>query len=160
MARRQQKKGAPRDRRAEVLDAARHLSFRKGYRGTTIQQIADRAGYSKRTVYLDFETKDALFMTICAEGGALILGALREIPADELPFEQLIDAFQELFIAFSRDHSEYFRMIFSEATPEIIANCSPAVRDEAARVEHEAIDEESLSSRSTSAQEFEVPDFE
>jgi len=140
MTRPSRRNGVARDRRAELLDAARDLFFKKGHRGTTIQQIAERAGYSKRTVYLDFETKDELFMTICAEGGELVLDALRAVPADALDIAGLIDAFQELFILFSREHSEYFRMIFSEATPEIIANCSPAVRERAARLEHDCID--------------------
>ncbi len=140
MTRTSRRNGVARDRRAELLDAARDLFFKKGHRGTTIQQIAERAGYSKRTVYLDFETKDELFMTICAEGGELVLAALRAVPADALDIAGIIDAFQELFILFSREHSEYFRMIFSEATPEIIANCSPAVRERAARLERDCID--------------------
>lgn len=130
---------APRDRRLEVLEAARALFFQQGYRATTIQQIAERAGYSKRTVYLDFETKDELFMTICAEGGELILGALDAVPASELTVEGLIDQFVELFIAFSREHREYFRMIFSEATPEIIATCSPGLRERLARLERDCL---------------------
>jgi len=126
---------AARVRHVEVLDAARALFFRNGYRGTTIQLIADRAGYSKRSVYLDYQNKDDLFATVCLEGGALLLRKLREIPATETSVEECIDAFLDVYISFSREHAEYYRMIFSEATPEIIANCSAPVRRTAAELE-------------------------
>lgn len=125
----------PGARRTEVLDAARQLFFDQGYRGTTIQQIASRAGYSKRTVYLDFQNKDELFMSLCAEGGELILVLLEQITSDELSVEESIDQLLDVFVSFSREHDEYFRMIFSEATPEIIANCTEPMRRRVAELE-------------------------
>lgn len=52
------RKNRSRNRRNEVLDAARDLFFVNGYHGTTIEKIATRTGYSKWTVYLDFPNKD------------------------------------------------------------------------------------------------------
>jgi AcrR family transcriptional regulator len=127
--------GRSNERRRELLDAARQLFFQKGYRGTTVQQIARRAGYSKRTVYLDFESKDALFLAVCAEGGALLLEQLRRVPLDDDPVEVAIDRLLDVYITFSRTHSEYFRMIFSEATADIVANSPPALRRRLAELE-------------------------
>ena len=123
------------NRRGEVLDAARDLFFKHGYRGTSILQIAQHAGYSKRTVYLDYLNKDELFMTVCAEGGELLLEKLRLIPDDELSVETAVERFMDVYIAFSRNNREYFRMIFSEATPEIISNCSEELRVHVAELE-------------------------
>jgi AcrR family transcriptional regulator len=122
-------------RRQEVLEAARELFFERGYRGTTIQEIAARAGYSKRTVYLDFLNKDELFIAVCAEGGELILGDLERVRDADPPLVEAVDRMLETFVAFSREHDGYFRMIFSEATPEIVANCSPALRAQVAELE-------------------------
>ena len=116
------------NRPEEVLDAARELFFKQGYRGTSIIQIAQRAGYSKRTVYLDYQHKDELFMTVCEEGGRLLLEKLKSIPFDDLTIDEAVNRFMKVYIAFSRDHREYFRMIFSESSPEIIANCSDELR--------------------------------
>jgi len=124
-----------RNRRHDVLDAARELFFINGYQGTTILQIAEHAGYSKRTVYLDYLNKDELFMTVCAEGGELLLEKLKKISFDDFPVEKYIDQFINVYIAFSRHHQEYYRMIFSESTPEIIANCSEALRTRVAELE-------------------------
>jgi len=127
------------DRRIEVLDAARSLFFANGYRGTTIQQIAERAGYSKRTVYLDFRNKDELFMTLCAEGGELLLSKFHEIPMDGLSVEESVERILEAFVEFSRAHREYFHMIFSESTPEIVANCGSGLQASVAAIEREVM---------------------
>jgi AcrR family transcriptional regulator len=124
-----------RNRRHEILEAARDLFFQSGYHGTTVERIAGRAGYSKRTVYLDFANKDELFITLCVEGGELLFRKLSQSRQDGLPFEAGIERYLKTYIDFSREHSEYYRMIFSEATPEIIANCSEALRASLERVE-------------------------
>lgn len=128
-----------RDRPNEVLDAARQLFFERGYRGTTIQQIAKRARYSKRTVYLDYQNKDELFMTVCAEGGELLLSQLRSVPADELDVGACLDRFLDVYVRFSQHQAEYFRLIFSEATPEVIGNCSEALRNRVAEIERDCL---------------------
>jgi AcrR family transcriptional regulator len=128
-------KNRSKNRRNEVLDAARDLFFANGYHGTTMEKIARRAGYSKRTVYLDFVNKDELFITICAEGGDLLFRKLNQSRQEEAVFEEGIELYLRAYIDFSREHSEYYRMIFSEATPEIIANCSEELRAKLEMVE-------------------------
>jgi AcrR family transcriptional regulator len=127
-------------RRSEVLDAARQLFFERGYKGTTIQLIAERAGYSKRTVYLDFRNKDELFVSLCAEGGELILAQLRHIVGEGLPVDATIERLVDVIVQFSQSHDGYFRMIFSEATPQIVTNCSEPLRQQVADLEHACLD--------------------
>ena len=52
--------------RAAVVDAARTLFLRKGYTGTTMEEIAALAGLTKRTVYNNYGDKDALFSEVVA----------------------------------------------------------------------------------------------
>lgn len=56
--------------RAAVRDAARTLFLQKGYAGTTMDEIAEAAGLTKRTLYNNYADKDALFTEIVAEVGA------------------------------------------------------------------------------------------
>ncbi len=128
-------KKVKRDRREEVLQAARSLFFEKGYRGTTIEQIARRADYSKRTVYLDFANKDEVFITVCTEGLRRLRDDLQSIPFEGITVEESVDRFLDVYLAFSHKRPQLFRMIFAEATPEIIANCSPEVRERVAELE-------------------------
>lgn len=50
--------------RAVLVEAARILFLRKGYAGTTMEEIAMLAGLTKRTAYNNYATKDALFVLI------------------------------------------------------------------------------------------------
>lgn len=123
------------ERRIEVLDAAKKLFFERGYRGTTVEQVARAAGYSKRTVYLDYRNKDDLFMSVCAEGGELLLQTLQGVPADELSVEASLGRYLDIYVVFSREQREYFRIFFGETTHEILANCSQDVLERLANLE-------------------------
>lgn len=50
-----------------MVDAARTLFFRKGYAGTTMEEIAALAGLTKRTLYNNYGDKDALFTQVVAD---------------------------------------------------------------------------------------------
>ena len=50
--------------RAAILSAATTLFLRDGYVATTMDDIAETAGVSKRTVYNNFADKDALFREV------------------------------------------------------------------------------------------------
>jgi TetR/AcrR family transcriptional repressor of mexJK operon len=47
--------------RARALDAAAAVFLERGYAGTTMQAVAERADLAKRTLYNLYEDKDALF---------------------------------------------------------------------------------------------------
>ena len=49
------------DRQEQILDAAASVIIRLGYDKTTMKDIADEAGVSRRTVYLYFKGKEELF---------------------------------------------------------------------------------------------------
>jgi AcrR family transcriptional regulator len=53
--------------RARLLEAAGDVFAEKGFRGATITDVADRAGYTIGAVYSNFESKDALFRALMTE---------------------------------------------------------------------------------------------
>lgn len=57
-----QEKGAR--TRTRILDAAYALFCERGYRATTMQDIADRAGVAVQTTYFSFRTKDGLLQAV------------------------------------------------------------------------------------------------
>ena len=126
------------NRREEILNAARELFLKNGYSFTTVEQIARHAGYSKRSVYLDFPKKDDLFITICNEGLFLVHDQLRQI-SPEIGFEDYITRYLETIAVFSHQHADFFRMLTADVTPEIIANCSPSVSAQAMEIESAGI---------------------
>jgi AcrR family transcriptional regulator len=50
--------------RVELLDAAQRRFFQAGYHATTIDDIADDAGYTKGAVYSTFGSKAGLFLAL------------------------------------------------------------------------------------------------
>lgn len=48
----------------QILDAAFSCFAQKGYSATRLDEIADIAGVAKGTIYLYFESKDALYMAL------------------------------------------------------------------------------------------------
>src|SRR5262245_12396329 len=53
--------------RTAVVDAARVLFLRNGYANTTVEDIAELAGLTKRTVYNNYADKEALFTQIVVD---------------------------------------------------------------------------------------------
>lgn len=62
------------DTRARILDAALELFSEHGFDGTTLQQIADRLGFTKAALYYHFRSKDDLLQ-------ALVRPAIEQIDA-------------------------------------------------------------------------------
>jgi AcrR family transcriptional regulator len=62
--------------RSELLEAAERRFYEDGYHGTTLEAIAEEAGYTKGAVYSAFESKAGLFLTLVE---ALIDERLEEI---------------------------------------------------------------------------------
>lgn len=76
-------------RRAErILDAAAELVLRWGYKRVTIEDIAKRAAIGKGTIYLHWQTREALFLAVMARDSAQLcdqlLAVMREDPTEIL----------------------------------------------------------------------------
>jgi AcrR family transcriptional regulator len=53
--------------RAQLLDAAERIFARDGFRGASVEAIAEEAGYSHGAVYSNFKGKDDLFLVLVEE---------------------------------------------------------------------------------------------
>src|SRR4051794_18892911 len=56
-----------RDGRAALLDAALRVFAERGYRDASVDDIAERAGYSKGALYWHFSSKDDVFFALVQE---------------------------------------------------------------------------------------------
>jgi AcrR family transcriptional regulator len=97
--------------RRELLDVAVRRFFEHGYHGTTLDDIADDAGYTKGAVYSTFGSKGGLFLALFDEivdqrieetrrllapldGGDAMIDALAEQPVNERNSRFLLLAFE------------------------------------------------------------------
>jgi AcrR family transcriptional regulator len=50
--------------RADLVAAAREVFLRSGFHGASLEEISERAGYTKGAVYSNFASKDELFLAV------------------------------------------------------------------------------------------------
>jgi AcrR family transcriptional regulator len=75
-------------RRLRIVQAATDLFVRQGYRKTSMDEIASRAGVAKGTLYLYFGSKAELLVHAIAEEKKRIVVRLKPILAPEVPAEE------------------------------------------------------------------------
>ncbi|MFP4171893.1 MAG: TetR/AcrR family transcriptional regulator [Candidatus Hydrogenedentota bacterium] len=69
----------PHERPAQILDAALDVFAEKGFHEARMDEIAERAGITKGTIYLYFESKEELFLAMVRTGFAEWVNLLPQI---------------------------------------------------------------------------------
>lgn len=72
-------------KRQDIIDAASRIFLREGFSAASVNDIARRAGVSKRTLYKYFDSKTALFGAIIIHTSEQLLGTLKTARAYEDP---------------------------------------------------------------------------
>ena len=107
----------PEARPEEILDAALEVFGEQGYARARLEEVAQRAGVSKGTVYLYFDSKETLFREMVR---AKAVAALRQGEAFAAAFQgshrDLLVAFLERMYQLLREHklSRISRLVQSE----------------------------------------------
>lgn len=86
------KPATSRNRDASVIAAAIEVMSEKGYAATSIQEVADRVGVLKGSLYHYFDSKEELLSRILAESHASMQEIQAEIREQELrPYDELME---------------------------------------------------------------------
>jgi len=99
-------------RRQDILDAARKLFWARGFEGTTMPQIAASAELAPGTLYLYFTSKQALYAELLFEGYEMLRERMEGAVSGGGDARALAEAVIDVFLGFSREHPEYFDIIF------------------------------------------------
>lgn len=70
-------------RRNEILDAADELFAQKGFDGTSTQDILEKVGIARGTLYYHFKSKEDIMDALIERYNVRLLGAAQEIAADK-----------------------------------------------------------------------------
>jgi len=101
-------------RRAQLLDVARRVFARDGYRGSSMEAIAEAAGVTKPVLYQHFSSKHALYSSLLeAELGQLTVALERAFDVAEGNEERLRLGFGA-YLGFVEAHEDAFRLLFTE----------------------------------------------
>jgi len=78
------------DTRERILDVATELFLHYGYKRTTVDEIATAAGISKGSVYLHFNSKEAVFGVASQRICGRVLAIMSQIAGTDEPLEERI----------------------------------------------------------------------
>ena len=132
------KKAAPvADKRSAVLQAALGLFSRYGLHGTSVDQVAARAGVSKSNLLYYFANKEELYVCVLRNLLGVWLAPLREFSAEQDP-QQVIADYIRRKLEVSRDNPDASRLFCLE-----IIQGAPLLRDELDRELHALVIEKS-----------------
>jgi AcrR family transcriptional regulator len=107
-------------RRAELLAAALDVFADRGYHGTSIDDVAKRAGVSKALIYEHFASKRELHETLLSDHAAELFRRFRDNAARGLTGEARLRGGLEAFFSFVEDHQDAWRALFrDQADPEL-----------------------------------------
>ena len=111
--------------RRRILDTARHLLVQEGYKALSMRKIADAIGYSATSIYLYFDSKDALLHALIHEGMMALRDRLQDAAAQhpESPAQRL-HALCDCFVEFGLENPEYYEIMF-QLRPERMERYPP-----------------------------------
>ena len=105
----------PERRRPLILDAARHLFVEHGYRGTSMEGIAEAASVTKPVVYKCYSNKQELFRALLEREEQRLLAAVTAALPSELDPTDLEGVFSAGFTALftaAREEPDSWRIVF------------------------------------------------
>lgn len=96
-----------------VLRAARKIVAKEGFDALSMRKIAEAIEYAPGTIYLYFESRDAIAQELCARGFTELLQAFAPAAAIRDPIERLREIGKR-YIQFGIERQETYRLIFME----------------------------------------------
>ncbi|MEY8352999.1 TetR/AcrR family transcriptional regulator [Lachnospiraceae bacterium 54-53] len=121
-------------RRKDILDAAERVFFSRGYDNASMDEVAKEAEFSKRTVYVYFNSKEQIYFEIMIRGYHLLLEMLERDFNEQKPGNALAElrCIFFSFYNFRENWSMYFKAIMEYETKD--ADARPGV-DESSKNE-------------------------
>jgi TetR/AcrR family transcriptional regulator, fatty acid metabolism regulator protein len=104
------------DKRRVILDAAIRVFARQGFHTCRVSDIADEAGVAYGLVYHYFPSKETILDTLFLERWDVMLGAIAETEATDLPPREKLSAIASFIVDSYRHDPELMKVIIVEVT--------------------------------------------
>jgi TetR/AcrR family transcriptional regulator len=97
-------------RRDDIITAAEQLFFDKGFHGTTLDEIAEKADFTKMTLYSYFENKEEIFFHVVLKGLRILNGLFEAATLQGTGFDK-VTGIGAAYRKFFQDHRSHFRAL-------------------------------------------------
>lgn len=101
------------DNREKIMQCALDLFYAKGYDAVGVQEIADRAGITKPTLYYYFGSKCGLLETLLAAQFGEVRIKLKEASAYEGDIGQVLYNISSFFLDFAATHYKFYMLFMA-----------------------------------------------
>lgn len=124
-------------RRMEILEAAKEIFFSKGLISATMNEIAERAELSKGTLYLYFQSKEELYLSLLNEGDKIFMDMMQKELLPSLSAEELLRKTAAVYYEFYKNYPGYFKITYflhhgdlrNKVPPELYESCMCQAKD-------------------------------
>lgn len=103
--------------RTSILEAAREVVLEEGWEALSVRKIAEAIDYSVPVIYDHFINKEALLLEFVKQGFELLNNELTKAKNSTDDPELQIKAIGYAYWEFSRNHKEYYRLMFGLGIP-------------------------------------------
>lgn len=125
--------------RKHILEAAREVFFRDGFVHANLDEVAQRAGVAKGTLYRYFENKGELYVAVLSHNGALFEQRMRDTAASAEGAAEKIRRLGRFYYEHWTAHPEYFRIFWALENQEVIGELPPSVVGEVTKLWDECL---------------------
>jgi AcrR family transcriptional regulator len=124
-------------RREQLIDVGRKLFAQKGFEGTTVEEVASKAGVSKPVVYEHFGGKEGLYAVVVDREIAALLGAITGALTSEGSPRALLERAALAFLDYVEGSTDGFRILVRDSpTGQSTGSFASLISDVATQVEH------------------------
>ena len=96
-----------------ILRAARKLFFDRGFKFVTVDNIAAKAGVSKGSIYLYFDSKEEIYAQVLITDNIELNKNIKIFSTKEASATELLLEFSQIYINYFLDHNELFRILMT-----------------------------------------------
>ena len=126
-----------RERREQLIGIGRSLFAEKGFEGTTVEEVAARAGVSKPVVYEHFGGKEGLYAVVVDREIERLLGTITAALTSSGSSHALLEAAALALLDYIEGSTDGFRILVRDSpTGQSTGSFASLISDVASQVEH------------------------
>jgi AcrR family transcriptional regulator len=126
--------------RRKILDAAREVFFRDGFMAANLDEVAQKAGVAKGTLYRYFENKAELYVAVLAHNGELFKQRMNEAVSGDLGAADRIRRVSKFYFDHWIRNRDYFQIFWAIENQAVIGELPPGVLGEVSNLWAECIE--------------------
>jgi AcrR family transcriptional regulator len=125
--------------RRRILDSAREVFFRDGFMAANLDEVAEKAGVAKGTLYRYFDSKADLYVAVLADNGKVFTELMREAAAAPGSATETLHRLSHFYLEHWLSHKEYFQIFWAIDNESVIGSLPSSVVDEVSRLWAESL---------------------